>query len=119
MTQIKTKRTYDPEERSDGFRVLIDRLWPRGLSKEEFHYDLWEKDIAPSTELREWYHENEDAHWSEFEKRYTKELETNPAMSAFIDKIRSKSMVTLLYSAKNTEENNALVLQAYLENKLG
>lgn len=78
MTQYQLKRAYEPASLEDGFRVYIDRLWPRGLSHETFHYDLWDKDIAPSTELREWFHADPDNRWSEFETRYSKELETSP-----------------------------------------
>lgn len=77
MTQYQLKRAYEPASPEDGFRVYIDRLWPRGLSHETFHYDLWDKDIAPSTELREWFHADPDNRWSEFETRYSKELETS------------------------------------------
>ena len=82
MTQYQLKRSYEPASPEDGFRVYIDRLWPRGLSHETFHYDLWDKDIAPSTELREWFHADPDNRWSEFETRYSKELETSPSFGA-------------------------------------
>lgn len=111
---IKIKRAYDPASADDGYRVYIDRLWPRGLSHETFHYDAWDKEIAPSTGLRELFHENRDAEWSEFERRYRDELLANPAYSAFKDEIKDKSVVTLLYSSHDTEHNNAVVLRNML-----
>ncbi|MDE6368258.1 MAG: DUF488 family protein, partial [Muribaculaceae bacterium] len=75
---IKIKRAYDPVSNEDGFRVYVDRLWPRGLSHETFHYDLWDKEISPSTELREWFHQDPDNRWDEFKKRYLDELKANP-----------------------------------------
>lgn len=111
---IELKRAYEPESPDDGYRVYIDRLWPRGLSHETFHYDLWEKDIAPSTELREWFHANPDQEWGEFEKRYLRELASNPAIPDFMSLISDKPKVTLLYSSHDTEHNNALVLRDFL-----
>lgn len=110
MTQFKLKRAYDPEEASDGFRVYIDRLWPRGLSHETFHYDLWDKDIAPSTELREWFHSDPQDRWSEFKKNYTEELNTNPSFSSLKQLLQTKSIVTLLYSSHDEQHNNAVVV---------
>lgn len=114
-TKITTKRAYDPASPADGFRIYVDRLWPRGLSHETFHYDLWDKDIAPSTELRQWFHENPSAEWSEFEKRYSAELLDNPALPALRKLIAAKPTVTLLYSSHDTLHNNALVLQSLLQ----
>lgn len=119
MTKVQIKRVYDPEESSDGYRVLVDKLWPRGMKKENLHYDLWAKDMAPSTELREWFHEDEEGRWKEFEEKYTEELENSPAVANFIDNIRDKKTVTLLYASKNVKENQALVLRDYLMKKLG
>lgn len=118
MTEIKTKRAYDPAEPSDGFRVLVDRLWPRGVSKEELKNDLWAKEISPSNELRHWFHENPDGNWTAFEKRYRDELEKSPGMDDFINQLKGHKTVTLLYSSKNTTENNALVLKDYIEERL-
>lgn len=110
MTSYKLKRAYDPQSPDDGFRVYIDKLWPRGLSHETFHYDLWEKDIAPSTELREWFHEDPENRWTEFEKKYADELKNNPAFGDFEKLVRSKPVVTLLYSSHDEEHNNAVVV---------
>jgi len=118
MTQIQIKRVYEPEEQSDGFRVLVDKLWPRGVKKENLHYDYWAKEITPSTELRQWYHLNEEQNWEEFRQRYLLELKESQEVKPFLDQIRDKKTVTLLYASKNTEENHALVLQAYLRKHL-
>jgi len=118
MTQIKLKRVYEPEEQSDGYRVLVDKLWTRGFSKENMHCDLWAKDIAPSTPLRQWYHQSEEQNWKEFSERYVEELEASPAVKDFIDKIKNQKVATLLYASKNAIENHAVILQNFLENKL-
>lgn len=110
MTQFKLKRAYQPQEPSDGFRVYIDRLWPQGLSHETFHYDLWEKDIAPSGDLRKWFHEDPQNRWAEFEMKYSEELKNNPAFGEFKKLVDSKPVVTLLYSSHNEQENNAIVV---------
>lgn len=116
MTQtIKTKRAYEPAAGDDGYRVYIDRLWPRGLSHETFHYDLWDKDVAPSTELREWFHADPRNEWQEFERRYRAELSANPAFGVLRTTIADKPVVTLLYSSHDTVHNIALVLQSALE----
>lgn len=111
---IKVKRAYEPAAEDDGFRVYIDRLWPRGLSHETFHYDLWDKEVAPSTELREWFHANPEEEWQQFEQRYRTELSDNPAFSALKSTIADKPVVTLLYSSRDTVHNNALVLRSML-----
>lgn len=118
MAQVKIKRVYDTETPTDGYRVLVDKLWPRGMKKENLHYDYWAKNITPSTELREWFHEDESGHWDEFRKKYTKELQENPAMKDFVESIKDKKIVTLLYASKNAMENHALILQEYLEKVL-
>ena len=110
MTRFNLKRAYEPEEPTDGFRVYIDRLWPRGLSHETFHYDLWDKDIAPSTELREWFHADPENRWSEFETKYKAELLSNPAFAALKRLLETKKTVTLLYSSHDEEHNNAIVV---------
>ncbi len=116
MTLYKLKRAYEPASEEDGFRVYIDRLWPRGLSHETFHYDLWDKEIAPSTELREWFHSSPDMLWEEFSKRYEEELKSNPAFASFMNIIASKPKITLLYSSHDHEHNNAVVLEEILVN---
>lgn len=118
MTHIQIKRVYDAEELADGFRVLIDKLWPRGISKERLHYDLWAKDIAPSTPLRTWFHEDESGRWAEFTQRYRDELETNPATASVVNRLREYRTVTLLYASKNAINNHAVILKEYLEDRL-
>ena len=114
MQKISIKRAYAPEGPEDGFRVYIDRLWPRGLSHETFHYNLWDKDIAPSTELREWFHQDPDGRWVEFEEKYKKELLQNPALPQLKAYIATKPIVTLLYSSHDEVHNNAVVLKSVL-----
>lgn len=112
--EIRIKRAYEPASTDDGLRIYIDRLWPRGLSHETFHYDFWDKDIAPSTELREWFHADPEKRWEEFAKRYKSELESNPAFAALKKTISGKQTVTLLYSSHNHEHNNAIVVKDML-----
>lgn len=113
-TQIFIKRAYDAPSEQDGFRVFVDRLWPRGLSHENFHYDLMDKDIAPSTALREWYHADPAERWPEFKRCYKAELSSNPAFASLKHKIETLPRVTLLYSSRDTEHNNAVVLKEAL-----
>lgn len=115
MTQkIQIKRAYDPEEPTDGFRIYIDRLWPRGLSHETFHYDLWDKEIAPSTELREWFHTDPDCRWPQFVEKYKAELNSNPAFKSLKQLIETHEVITLLYSSHDREHNNAVVVEQAL-----
>lgn len=107
---IQLKRAYDPESPDDGYRVYVDRLWPQGLSHETFHYDSWDKVIAPSTELREWFHQDPQGRWLEFERRYAMELSENPAFEALKHEIAGKPKVTLLYSSRDRVHNNAEVV---------
>ncbi|MCM1163517.1 MAG: DUF488 family protein [Muribaculaceae bacterium] len=115
-----TKRAYDDPEptEADGYRVYADRLWPRGLSHATFHYDLWAKDIAPSTELREWFHADPDGRWSEFESRYEEELRENPQFEALHKELSTHPVVTLLYSSHDHDHNNVVVLKKMLEKPL-
>jgi uncharacterized protein YeaO (DUF488 family) len=117
MTTIKTKRIYDPAEKADGQRVLVDRIWPRGITKEKAALDFWLRDIAPSTELRKWFGHKPER-WVEFDERFRKELVDNPALSE-LKAIAKKGTVTLVYAAKDTEHNNAMVLQHYLTKHKG
>lgn len=117
IKMIQIKRAYEPSLPTDGYRVYIDRLWPRGLSHETFHYDLWDKEIAPSTELREWFHQDSDNRWDEFEKRYREELLQNPAFTQLKADLVDKPVVTLLYSSHDQAHNNAIVVQQLLEVK--
>lgn len=113
-TEISVKRAYEPASPDDGFRVYVDRLWPRGLSHETFQYDLWDKQISPSTELREWFHADPQTRWSQFEVRYKEELAANPAVKALRQTIADKPRVTLLYSSRDAGHNNAVVLRDFL-----
>ena len=119
MTSIRIKRVYEDFEESDGYRVLVDRLWPRGMRKENLHYDLWAKDITPSSTLRKWYHQNMDENWEAFISAYQKELDNVPDMGSYIDELKKHSAVTLLYASKDSTHNHAIILQSYLEALLG
>lgn len=119
---IKVKRVYDPPQRGDGKRFLVERLWPRGMKKEALEMDEWLKEVAPSTELRKWFgHEPE--RWSGFKSRYRKELREQehggePNGLATLHQAARRGNITLLYSAKDTEHNGALVLRDFLEARL-
>ena len=115
---IKIKRAYEAAEKTDGARFLVDRLWPRGVSKERLELTAWVKDAAPSNELRTWYHHEMDQ-WDEFCRRYTKELEAEPEAWAPLVQAARKGTVTLVYSSQHVEQNNAVALKAFLEKKLG
>lgn len=114
MTKIQIKRAYEPQSSNDGFRIYIDRLWPRGLSHETFHYDLWDKDIAPSTELREWFHQDPADRWEQFMEKYKTELKNNPAFTKLKTYIEAKPIVTLLFSSHDEQHNNAIVVKDLL-----
>lgn len=116
--EIEIKRAYDPVSPSDGYRVYIDRLWPRGLSHETFIYDWWDKAISPSTELREWFHQDPDTHWEEFQKKYLDELSGNTAFDELKQAIGSYNKVTLLYSSRDPLHNNAVVVEKALTSGL-
>lgn len=112
---LQLKRIYEPYSKEDGYRILIDRLWPRGISKEEAKIDLWLKDIAPSNTLRTWF-AHDPAKWNGFQEKYKKELEENTALTNQIkDLQKDHKVITLLYGAKDTEHNNAVALKKYLE----
>ncbi|MBL7711761.1 MAG: DUF488 family protein [Chitinophagaceae bacterium] len=111
---IRIKRAYEKPLRKDGYRVLVDRLWPRGLAKEAAALDEWAKELAPSVQLRKWY--GHDPYlWTEFQKQYRYELKRNKAVEAFMEAHEDKKVITLVYGAKDTEHTHALVLQQYLE----
>ena len=114
---ITLKRVYDRVSDDDGYRVLIDRLWPRGISKERAQLDLWFKDIAPSSDLRTWFHHDADC-FEEFSRRYVTELDGDPAVDQLLEICRSKPKVTLLYAAKDPKINHAVVLRRYLTARL-
>ena len=107
---IKIKRVYEVPEKNDGYRILVDRLWPRGLTKEKAAVDLWLKNIAPTTELRKWFgHEPEK--WDEFKKKYLVELKENKESVSILKDHLKKGPVTLLYAARDQVHNEALVLK--------
>lgn len=114
---IKIKRIYDSPSADDGLRILVDRLWPRGVSKERAHIDYWYKEIAPSIELREWFGHKQE-HFKEFENKYKKELEQQTELLKKIKDTSAKQSVTLIYAAKDTEMNQAVVLKKILEKQL-
>ncbi|HEX4562178.1 MAG TPA: DUF488 family protein [Gemmatimonadales bacterium] len=114
--KIRTKRVYDPPATADGRRILIDRLWARGLSKANARVDYWAKPVAPSTALRKWYGHDPDK-WKEFRRRYFAELDANPEGVAELKANLGRGTVTLLFSSKETRLNNASALREYLEGK--
>jgi len=112
---ILLKRAYEPPGPDDGFRILVDRLWPRGVSKDSARIDWWFKDIAPSTSLRKWF-DHDPAKWNEFSDRYLSELRHNADAVEQLKEQAHRGPVTLVYGAKDKEHTHALVLKAYLEN---
>lgn len=116
MTQsIRLKRAYDPPDKDDGFRVLVDRLWPRGLKKEDLAVDLWLKDIAPSDMLRKWY-SHDPERWEEFKSHYFEELrENDEAVDRLLKASGGNKVITLVYSSKEEKLNNAVALKEYIE----
>ena len=116
LVEIRTKRVYEAKARSDGRRILIDRLWPRGLTRADAVVDFWARAIAPSHELRRWY-QHAPAKWPEFRKRYFAELDANPAGIAELRANFGRGPVTFLYSSKETRLNNATALVEYLESR--
>jgi uncharacterized protein YeaO (DUF488 family) len=111
---VAIKRIYEEAEARDGYRVLVDRLWPRGVKKEAAGIDEWVKGLAPTTELRKWFGHS-PALWSDFQHRYKAELEENELVAEFIKKHKGKALITLLYGAKDDQHTHAIVLQRYLE----
>jgi uncharacterized protein YeaO (DUF488 family) len=115
---VKLKRAYEPAGRGDGTRFLVERLWPRGVKKDALGLDAWLKDVAPSTELRQWFG-HVPSKWSEFQRRYRVELGRNAEALGPILKAARRGRVTLVYSSHDQEHNNAVVLKAYAESCLG
>jgi len=116
MGKVEIKRAHEPATAADGYRVLVDRLWPRGVSKEHAALDLWLKDVAPSTELRESWNHN-PATFSEFAKAYRKELSHNPALTELKKLVETHPLVTLIYAAHDPQINHAIVLRDVIMGK--
>lgn len=114
---IRAKRVYDPSEPEDGARFLVDRLWPRGIRKEDLRMEGWVKDVAPSDALRHWFG-HDPAKWNEFRQRYTAELEANAEAWRPLLENAQRQTITLLFSAHDPERNNAVVLRSFLEARL-
>ena len=111
---IKIKRVYEQPDKDDGIRILVDRLWPRGLTKEKASVDLWLKDIAPSTELRKWFRHDPDK-WKNFRGRYETEIRHKKDLIKVLEDKAKRGAVTLVYGARDEEHNEALVLKQFLE----
>lgn len=112
---IKLKRAYEKASRVDGERILVERLWPRGLTKERAALDLWLKDVAPSPELRKWFG-HDPSRWEQFQERYRKELEEKEEAVRLLKQKGKDGTVTLVYAARDEKHNGALVLKRFLEN---
>ncbi len=110
---IKLKRVYSSVDKDDGVRVLVDRVWPRGISKDKLQADIWLKDVAPSTELRKWFH-HDRSKWQEFKEKYFAELQDKTEAVEKLFELGKEQQVTLLYAAKDTEYNHAVALRDYL-----
>lgn len=113
---IHLKRAYDSAARADGTRILVERLWPRGVKKASLKIESWNKDVAPSTGLRQWF-SHDPAKWKEFRRRYFEELESNPTAWQSILDAAHHGTVTLIYSSHDTEHNNAVALKQFLESR--
>lgn len=113
--KINLKRIYEEPSSDDGYRVLVDRIWPRGISKEKAGIDEWNKDLAPSSELRKWFHHDPER-WEEFSKKYWEELLKNHPGREFLSRIKGQNVITLLFAAKDTEHCHPIILKEYLEN---
>jgi len=111
---VVVKRIYEPVASQDGYRILVDRLWPRGIKKEAAEIDNWLKEVAPSTELRKWFHAGKGS-FADFKKKYLAELKENPALKELKSLIKEHKKVTLLYAAKDEEQNHALILAGLLK----
>ncbi len=114
---LKTKRVYEPPSPEDGKRILIDRLWPRGIKKESAAIDDWIKDLAPNSDLRKWFN-HEPEKWSEFRKRFFRELDTRDRQVEAIMKLARKGTVTLVYGSREERYNNAIALKEYIEGRM-
>ena len=112
---VKVKRIYDRYEKSDGYRILVDRLWPRGVSRDQARIDLWMKDVAPTTELRKWFN-HEEKRWSGFISKYRAELNSSRDFDTLLSLVDEHKTVTLLYSAKDEQHNQAMALKGFIDN---
>ena len=120
MNEIQCKRVYELPVDTDGYRILVDRLWPRGINRETAKISQWAKDIAPSSDLRKWF-SHDPQRFGEFSVQYTRELDSNPSAEVFMDDLRrtlADAPVTFLYAAKDTEYNHALVLKNWADSRL-
>lgn len=114
---VKLQRVYDDPDgtEADGYRLFVDRLWPRGESKARFHYDLWAKDVAPSAALRQWFHADSANRWAEFASRYMAELEASSEAHSLRESLKGFPVVTLLYASHDALHNNAVVFAGFLQ----
>ena len=120
VLRLKLERIYTKPADLDGYRILVDRLWPRGISKVNAHLDDWDKEMGPTTELRKWFN-HEPAKYPEFQKRYLTEIDANPMTTEFVKKVAEQlkqTNVILLYGAKDEQHNQAVVLKTYLQDKV-
>jgi uncharacterized protein YeaO (DUF488 family) len=115
--KIETKRVYEEPNESDGYRILTERLWPRGVSKERAALDRWMKGVAPSHELRKWF-DHDPEKWEEFKERYRRELFGSEAVEELLDLIKQHDMLTLVYASKDQTHNSTMVLKGFLEDLL-
>jgi uncharacterized protein YeaO (DUF488 family) len=111
---LRIKRVYEPPEKSDGVRILVDRLWPRGLSRDAAQLDHWIRDVAPSTELRKWFGHDPEK-WPQFRKRFRAELDAAPESVQALREALGKGTNTLLFAARDEQHNNAVVIRDYLQ----
>jgi uncharacterized protein YeaO (DUF488 family) len=118
--KIELKRASEPAAPTDGLRILVDRFWPRGIKKENLACQIWAKNVAPSDELRHFFHDDPEGNWEEFRKRYSKELSGNDNFTALAAQIAAEkpACVTLVYAFRNTEHNNAVVMREALKSAL-
>lgn len=117
-TALKLKRVYEKAEPGDGCRVLVDRIWPRGVARKDARIDLWLKDVAPSTDLRKWFGHRPER-WQEFKRRYFEELDASPEAVAELERALGKGSVTLVYAARDERFNNAVAIREYLSRHAG
>jgi len=115
MQSILIKRVYESRAKADGYRILVDRLWPRGVTKADAAVDEWMKEIAPSTGLRKWFH-SDGGNWEQFKHKYILELQHNPAVERLQALVKQHTVITFLYAVKDEEHNHAIILRDYLQN---